>query len=542
MDIVKSTGNKYTPLSGLQVDKIKAKIAKCRLKGLMSEPFIAAKAMGMTVIVGAVAPNGWEVKTAAVSGKYLYVNHDFWNPLTTAEQIGLLMHEYWHVSLGHDIRRGNKDAKLWNIACDHLINLMMIASGFTLPKGGLCDSKYTGWSEERIYHYLVDNAKINPPQPKKPKQQDGPVGSDGQGGGDPGDEPADDDLGSDDEPGDGTGDPVIQQEEGDGPSGPDSDSDARSENTDADAGDDGDGGDVSGDGDGDDDGNDPSQGKQVGDIKDRPPEPDADSSEASIKSKLSDAYEDVPWGEVWDATNEDGSALSESEKRDAMHDLKEDLSMAKNMHHSSAGNSGAVYAKRTVDNLVKPSTDWSTVLRSFFTKNGNPSGRSWSRLDRRGLQLGRYEPAEIKESVDWMVAFWDVSISMDWPAHRALSSQFTRIRQTVSVKRLTIVPFNTRVLHGHIVDLRPNDPIPSSFPVGGGTRFDAPFIWLQQQSGTPDGVVVFTDLGSAVSVPRPKCDVLWMSSEPVFTPGTYPGWPEYNNRPPWGKVVEIKVN
>jgi predicted metal-dependent peptidase len=84
-----------------------------------------------------------------------------------------------HPALSHLWRRGQRDQKKWNKACDYAINGILIKSGFTLPKGGLWDEAYDGMSAEEIYCIL-------PPDPPQANGQSQPCEG-GSGGGQEGD-------------------------------------------------------------------------------------------------------------------------------------------------------------------------------------------------------------------------------------------------------------------------------------------------------------------------------------------------------------------
>jgi predicted metal-dependent peptidase len=91
-----------------------------------------------------------------------------------------LLHELWHVARLHGVRRGNRDARLWNISCDIKIDLSLEAEGCTFEgiEGVLtmkqldarkynkpridAQGKHHVWTEEDIYDDLVQN---NPPPP-----------------------------------------------------------------------------------------------------------------------------------------------------------------------------------------------------------------------------------------------------------------------------------------------------------------------------------------------------------------------------------------
>lgn len=73
------------------------------------------------------------------------------------QRTGLVFHELGHVVFQHVQRRGERDHKLYNIAGDHVINLLGDDAGFTFPDGAYMDEKYKGWSTEQIYDDLIQD-------------------------------------------------------------------------------------------------------------------------------------------------------------------------------------------------------------------------------------------------------------------------------------------------------------------------------------------------------------------------------------------------
>ena len=62
------------------------------------------------------------VGTMAVTEDTMYYNMEFISGLTIGEVTFILIHEISHMAMRHSARHGNKDNKLWNIACDLYIN------------------------------------------------------------------------------------------------------------------------------------------------------------------------------------------------------------------------------------------------------------------------------------------------------------------------------------------------------------------------------------------------------------------------------------
>lgn len=103
--------------------------------------------------------------TAGVNGVEIRVNPKFFLDLSEGERKFLLVHEAWHIGLFDIIRGKGKDHQVWNIACDHYINLMIDAqkdSSLSFIEGGCMNSKYSGWEKEDIYQDLLKKSSSEP--------------------------------------------------------------------------------------------------------------------------------------------------------------------------------------------------------------------------------------------------------------------------------------------------------------------------------------------------------------------------------------------
>ena len=114
------------------------------------------------------------IPTAATDGKKLYLNPEWFTKaqdrggMSDKQRIGLVAHEVGHCALGHLWRRKGRDKALWNQACDHAINLLLLESGFELPEGGLADTRFDKMTAEQIYRILKDEEDANPGTHKQP--------------------------------------------------------------------------------------------------------------------------------------------------------------------------------------------------------------------------------------------------------------------------------------------------------------------------------------------------------------------------------------
>ncbi len=125
---------------------ISASILRLRMKS----PFFATLALFARFIPSQIIP------TAATDGKDIFFNPDYLLSLSTSQQDALLLHEVLHAALLHVTRRSVRDAKLWNIAADIVVNGIITEQGvFELPPGGLREPKLEQLSVEEIYELLL---------------------------------------------------------------------------------------------------------------------------------------------------------------------------------------------------------------------------------------------------------------------------------------------------------------------------------------------------------------------------------------------------
>ena len=88
-------------------------------------------------------------------GSVIRINSDYFKPLTEAERTGLLLHLTLHTALLHPIRLGVRDAQIWNMAADIVVNNIILDAGdFTPPRNTAVEPRYTDASVEQVYEAL----------------------------------------------------------------------------------------------------------------------------------------------------------------------------------------------------------------------------------------------------------------------------------------------------------------------------------------------------------------------------------------------------
>ncbi len=132
---------------------IELKLSAARTRLIIEKPFLGA----LVLRLPAVAANpGW-CETTATDARKLYYNPAYIDALDMNETQFALAHEALHCALSHFARRGHRDKRKWDIACDLAINPLLHSEGFKLPAGALMMDGFEGMTAEEIYPSIEDS-------------------------------------------------------------------------------------------------------------------------------------------------------------------------------------------------------------------------------------------------------------------------------------------------------------------------------------------------------------------------------------------------
>lgn len=128
---------------------------------ISSYPLLGALASAFTIIEDPLVCQRMSISIAAVDMESREI---FINPaagLDEHECRFVMAHEILHVGLRHDVRREGRDAYLWNVACDFVINAWLREMGLgEMPAvGGLYDAELKSLSAEAIYDRIVSDLR-----------------------------------------------------------------------------------------------------------------------------------------------------------------------------------------------------------------------------------------------------------------------------------------------------------------------------------------------------------------------------------------------
>jgi predicted metal-dependent peptidase len=143
------------------MEQLPAIITKARARLLVRAPFIGSVALGLGWV------NAPEVGTMATDGRSVWFNPEWCEGHGVEKTMGVIAHEVLHVVNRHHLRRGERDAELWNVAADLLINRLLEDDKYVLPPDGLFDRdrRYAGLATETIYARLLEQQQQQAQQP-----------------------------------------------------------------------------------------------------------------------------------------------------------------------------------------------------------------------------------------------------------------------------------------------------------------------------------------------------------------------------------------
>ena len=130
------------------------RIVVARVGLLLRHPFFGNMATRLRI----KEADDW-IPTAAVDGRNLYFNTQFFNAMDNKEIEFVIAHEILHCVFDHLTRRDDRDPQIYNIAADYIVNNLLVRDRIgNKPKLIDCfqDFKYDGWSSEAVYDDIFE--------------------------------------------------------------------------------------------------------------------------------------------------------------------------------------------------------------------------------------------------------------------------------------------------------------------------------------------------------------------------------------------------
>ena len=149
--------------------KAKTDAEQCKVWFMHHFPLLGALAASFKVIEDIGLCYRMNISVAAVDAEAgeIYFNPSAfhsWNKKQREQEYRFVMaHELLHVALRHHARRQGRDAFLWNVACDFVINewLVDMQVGMMPDFGMLYDPELKGMNAEAIYDGIVNDLRLH---------------------------------------------------------------------------------------------------------------------------------------------------------------------------------------------------------------------------------------------------------------------------------------------------------------------------------------------------------------------------------------------
>lgn len=124
-------------------------MSRARAALITREPFFGSLVLGLRLKEDESCHQIW------TDGSTLGYHPAFAAALPHEKLVGALAHEALHLACGHHARRQGREPRLWNEACDVVINDILLEAGFRLPEGALSRPEYAGLAVESVYRELL---------------------------------------------------------------------------------------------------------------------------------------------------------------------------------------------------------------------------------------------------------------------------------------------------------------------------------------------------------------------------------------------------
>lgn len=142
-------------------------LEKVKIGLVLNEPFFASVALKLEYTPDESTP------TMCTNGRNIRYSTKWFNSIKPEERKGVLAHEVMHIILLHHLRIKERDVQLWNVACDHVVNLLLKKQGFQFPGKPYMDDQYEGLTAEQVYERLQQQQQQQKGKGKGDNQGDG---------------------------------------------------------------------------------------------------------------------------------------------------------------------------------------------------------------------------------------------------------------------------------------------------------------------------------------------------------------------------------
>ncbi|MFC1567355.1 VWA-like domain-containing protein, partial [Thermodesulfobacteriota bacterium] len=220
------------------------------------------------------------------------------------------------------------------------------------------------------------------------------------------------------------------------------------------------------------------------------------------------------WGEeVRDQPAKDGGKMSDAEVEQEVQKVATEVAQAIRIQEKSGGvGSVAGEMKRMFDDACRPKVSWIDYVAQYVQHLATSDSR-WSPPNRRFSSRGLYLPSTISDNLGDVVLCVDTSGSINDKQIAQFESDASALLALYSMD-LHVLYCDTK-LYDHQAGMnhltQADLPLRLDAKGGGGTVFDKPFKWVDDNDLRPTIFIYLTDMESSDHYNgTPEYPVLWM--------------------------------
>jgi predicted metal-dependent peptidase len=212
------------------------------------------------------------------------------------------------------------------------------------------------------------------------------------------------------------------------------------------------------------------------------------------------------FGEVWDATDEQGQTASLAEKRRQEHEWG--IAAEQALRSARACGYDPVGVERPLTESRQSQQDWRAILRDFVAAT-TPADYRWTPPNRRHIASGLYLPSVERRGVGEIVIAVDTSGSIGKLELEQFAGEISAISEEAQPEAIHVVYCDAAVQStqqfgpSELVRLEPRG--------GGGTDFCPAFKWVAENNIAPVCFIYLTDLCCHSYPEVPEYPVLWVT-------------------------------
>jgi len=195
-----------------------------------------------------------------------------------------------------------------------------------------------------------------------------------------------------------------------------------------------------------------------------------------------------------------------------------------------AANSAKMHGKlpasmeRFIEEITTAKVDWREQLRRFVTEISK-NDYTWSRPNRRFVAHNLFLPSAYSESMGLLVDAIDTSGSITQDVLNAFGSEISAAWNLARPEQLVNIYCDAAI--NHVDTFNSGDELHFKMHGGGGTDFNPPFEYIEQQGIKPACFIYLTDGYGPFPKEPPDYPVLWCMTTDVVAP--------------WGETIRVEI-